>query len=555
MIKHKTQKGLLLLLMTVLILSLSATAYAVTPQGLDAAISDTAAYLYQTVQDPQVGSVGGEWTVLGLARSGYKIPEAYYSQYYATVETYVKACQGVLHEKKYTEYSRLAVALTAIGKDPRDVAGYNLLTPLGDYDKTIWQGLNGPIWALMALDSGSYPMPQNPDAKTQATRDKYIDRILACQLPDGGFSLFGGTAAASSSDQISDPDITSMALQALAKYQDRTDVKKVTGEAVACLSKLQKDNGGYASWGTVNSESCAQVIVALCELGIPLDDPRFVKNSNTLLDNLLTFYQPGQGFLHTSEGSGVNQMATEQALYSLVAIQRTHAGKNSLYRMSDAIKITGAASGEQTEATGLPGKHADIKTMPVIDADKTFSDIKGHKNQTAIEALAARGIISGTTDTAFDPNVTMTRAEFAAIVVRGFGLAPKATDRFSDVPAHSWYAPYVGTADTYEIIKGASSATFNPFGAITREEAATMVARGAKLAGLDTAMDDGTVRDILAQFGDYITVSHWARASLAFCYREGILSQTDMAIQPKVAVRRCEMAEMLFSMLEASNLI
>lgn len=97
------------------------------------------------------------------------------------------------------------------------MAGYDLTKALGDYDKTIWQGLNGPIWALIALDSRDYPMPVNPEAKTQATRQMYIDRILECQLPDGGWSLFGGTEAAGSGDGVSDPDITGMALQAPGK--------------------------------------------------------------------------------------------------------------------------------------------------------------------------------------------------------------------------------------------------------------------------------------------------------------------------------------------------
>ena len=126
---------------------------AVSKETLNEAVQDTAEYMYRTVQDPQVGSIGGEWAVLGLARSGYDVPDSYYQDYYATVEAYVTACDGKLHDKKYTEYSRVIVALSSIGKDARNVAGYDLTKPLGDYEKTIWQGLNGPIWALIALDS------------------------------------------------------------------------------------------------------------------------------------------------------------------------------------------------------------------------------------------------------------------------------------------------------------------------------------------------------------------------------------------------------------------
>ena len=124
---------------------------AVSKETLNEAVQDTAEYMYRTVQTPQVGSIGGEWAVLGLARSGYDVPDSYYQDYYATVEAYVTACDGKLHDKKYTEYSRVIVALSSIGKDARNVAGYDLTKPLGDYEKTIWQGLNGPIWALIAL--------------------------------------------------------------------------------------------------------------------------------------------------------------------------------------------------------------------------------------------------------------------------------------------------------------------------------------------------------------------------------------------------------------------
>ena len=247
-------------------------------------------YAVFPVKAPEVSSIGGEWAVLGLARSGYSVPKDYFDNYYANVEKYVKNCSGVLHERKYTEYSRVILALTAIGRDPSNVAGYNLLMPLGDFDKTIWQGLNGPIWALIALDSGNYDIPKNTSAKTQATRQLYIDEILNRQMKDGGWSLTG--------TGDSDVDITAMALQALAKYQDQKAVKTATDSASNLAFKNQDSKGGFASWGTTNVESVAQVIVALCELGISLDDSRFVKKRPTLTENLLSFRQSNGGFYH-----------------------------------------------------------------------------------------------------------------------------------------------------------------------------------------------------------------------------------------------------------------
>lgn len=525
-----------------ILLTLTVPAFAAS--SVQSEVQGSAAYMVSAVKSPEVGSIGGEWAIIGLARSGYSVPANYYDDYYARVEKYVKNCSGVLHERKYTEYSRVILALTAIGRDPSNVAGYNLLTPLGDFEKTIWQGLNGPIWALIALDSGNYEIPKNSSAKTQATRQLYIDEILNNQMKDGGWSLTGTGE--------SDVDITAMALQALAKYQDQKAVKTATDKALTWLSKNQDSKGGFASWGTTNVESVAQVIVALCELGMDLNDSRFVKNGHTLTENLLSFRQANGGFYHVLDGSdGNNQMSAEQGFYALVAIGRAENSKNSLYRMGDVTKNTAKPS-----TTVKKGSADASVSVPAVSAPgTTFSDVKNHANQTAIEALASRGIINGMGQGTFMPNKTMTRAEFAAIVTRALGLAAKDTKAFTDVPSSKWYAGYIGTANSSGIVNGVGSGKFNPDGTITRQEAAAMVARAAKLCGLDTSMDAASVKDMLAQFGDYRSVASWAKEPMAFCYSVNILDQSDLNIEPTKAILRCEIAQMLYNMLSAAELI
>ena len=130
---------------------LTLTVPALAASSVQNEVQGSAAYMVSAVKAPEVGSIGGEWAIIGLARSGYSVPADYYDEYYTRVEKYVKNCSGVLHERKYTEYSRVILALTAIGRDPSKVAGYNLLTPLGDFEKTIWQGMNGPIWGQPCL--------------------------------------------------------------------------------------------------------------------------------------------------------------------------------------------------------------------------------------------------------------------------------------------------------------------------------------------------------------------------------------------------------------------
>ena len=556
--KRLSKQSIYILIALMLSICMSFDVFAkVSDKVLDDAIKDTAEYMYRVVKNPQVGSVGGEWAMLGLARSGYEVPDKYYQDYYSTVENYVSERKGDLHRVKYTEYSRLIVALTSIGKDPRDVGGYNLITPLGDYKKTIKQGLNGPIWALIALDSGDYKMPENKDAEIQATRNMYIKRILECQLNDGGFSLLGGTGKESKSEK-SDPDITGMALQALAKYQHKPEVKKVTQEAVECLSKMQQPNGGYNSWGSDNSESCVQVICALTELGVALDDPRFIKNGKTPLDALMEFYRKGEGFLHVQDGSGSNQMAAEQGFYGLIAAQRARDGKATLYKMTDHLNIPERDENDVKPGDGLPNKHKDIKRVEVIYQEKTFEDISGvnaHKNTVAIENLASRGIVEGTSKNEFQPNGNLTRAEFSVTIVRALGLEPKINEQFKDVQNNKWYSAYIGAASGYGLIPGTTATKFEPQKLVTRQEAAEIIARAAEMCGMETKLGSGQVRDQLAQFIDYVKTSEKSREALAFCYSEGILDSSDLEIMSLEPIKRCDLAQMVFNLLGSANLL
>ena len=322
--KRSGSKLLCILLLLSLLLSLTACGKPETQ------LEKTAGYLQAQIAEPGTGSVGGDWLIFGLARSGVKVPQKYFDAYYENVEAAVREKNGVLSDRKYTEYSRTVLALTDIGKNPADVAGFDLLKPLADFEQVTRQGINGTIFALLALDSGNYEIPENPDAAVQATRQMYVDELLARALPDGGWTLTGGEP---------DVDITAMTLQALAKYRDQADVTAAVERGLAVLSSLQEPDGGYVSWGSSNSESVAQVIVALTELGVPLDDERFTKNGITVEDALLRFAQENGAFVHVRDGSGGDDgMATEQAFYALAAIHRAETGETTLYDMTDVMQ-------------------------------------------------------------------------------------------------------------------------------------------------------------------------------------------------------------------------
>ncbi len=292
-------------------------------------IDETGVFMQEVITDPVVASVGGEWTVLSLARSHIKVPESYYAKYYANAEKKLKQTSGKLHHVKYTEYDRVILAVSAIGQDVTNVAGYDLTKPLADFNVLIKQGLNGPIWALIALDSNKYPIPIDKNAEVQTTREMLVDYILSREINGGGWSL--------TSEAPADTDITAMVLQALSNYQDNEKVKQAIDRALTYLSSTQQEDGSFKSnWGNeANCESIAQVIVALTSLDIdPRTDKRFIKNGKDTITALLAFYVEGGGFRHTLGGE-VNPMATDQGMYALVAYDRFKNGQKHLYDMTD----------------------------------------------------------------------------------------------------------------------------------------------------------------------------------------------------------------------------
>ena len=338
--------------------------------------------IYKTTGDyisglgtPGVGSIGGEWMTIGLARSGRDVP----SDYYDAVVDYVKANideNGRLDYARSTENSRIILALTAIGKDVTDVGGYNLLGGLDSMEFIENQGINGPIWALIALDSHDYP------TSGDVTREKLMQTILDAALENGGWALTGTTA---------DPDMTAMAMQALAPYYDTDEnVRAAVDKALDVLSAAQLPTGGFVSWGSENSESCAQVIVALTALGIdPATDSRFVKNGMTALDALASFYVDGGGFRHTASGE-LDGMATEQGYYALAAYYRFVNGQTSLYDMSDVtIQPNTPATPDQPANPDTPDTPADSGTaQPTGDRGVTVWVIA-----LTVSALCAAAVI------------------------------------------------------------------------------------------------------------------------------------------------------------------
>ena len=293
--------------------------------SVDKAIKKIAEFILKNDTNPDSGST---WFVISMVRSGVEVPTSYKNTYYKNVVKYLVENDWEITKSKYSEYSKLIMGLTAVGKDAQNIAGHNMLAYLSDFTNVKRQGFNGTLWALLALNShDSYSIPKDSKAKEQTTEEGLINTILKAELSPGGWALYGSTP---------DADITGMAIQALSSYYgNRSDVTKAVDRAVEWLSSAQLKSGGYDTLGTETAESAAQIITALSAIGIDCgEDQRFIKKGKWPLTGLMQYYLSNGSFEHT-KGGGYNGLATAQAMYALVSYKRMQNGSSFTYHMSD----------------------------------------------------------------------------------------------------------------------------------------------------------------------------------------------------------------------------
>ena len=195
-------------------------------------------------------------------------------------------------------------------------------------------------------------------------------------------------------------------------------------------------------------------------------------------------------------------------------------------------------------------------TYSVVWHPIEFKDVAKHWAKEAVNDLGSRMVIEGIGQDLFDPDQDITRAEFAAIMVRGLGLKLEGGDTpFSDVNAKDWYHGSVRTAYSYGLISGFEDGTFRPLQKITREEAMTILARAMKLT--NPKFDSSKSADeLLSPFADIQDVSGWARSSIVDSLRAGIVSgRSNNKLAPKANITRAEVAALVQKLLRRSELI
>lgn len=389
----------------------------------------TEEFVYNQIKDAV--QFGCEWMIFGLARAGYELPDEFVDAYYqsALMTVQEEAANSRPWSYKVTETQRLALALTAIGKDPTDVGGVNLLDYSWNKEKNFpnlssavlgeRQGSNELIFGLLATEAHDSFTEKQPESVTM-TSEQMVEKLLTYQKSDGGFGL-------DKSGDTSGVDITAMALQALAKHMDSSNVQSAVEEALAYLSKVQTANGAFGTpespEGTV--ESTAQVVVALCELGIDPDtDERFVKQGVSLVDDLLSYALEDGSFEHT-HGGGYNGMATEQALYALAALARYYESNGrTLYNMNDVVLESGEDSGKTLEQ--LLEKAAGLESSKSNYTEVSWANFQGYVKDA--QEVAANP--EATEDEKTEASEALEKAFDWLITVENYNLLKAEYDRF-----------------------------------------------------------------------------------------------------------------------------
>lgn len=325
-----------------------------TSAGLSA-LDGKAGTLLGKGEDFPAGTSVCDWTAMALALSG---SQEDYDAYLRALKAYVEqsyAENGGLDRVKSTTYHRIALVVLALGGDPESFGtkpGGTAIDLIADGtyafagDNIGAQGLNGWIYSLIALDASGAVVPDN----AKFTREDMISAIVTAQEPDGGFGLVAGK---------SDVDITAMALQALAPYQE--EYPEVIEAGLAYLSGVMNDSCRFSAYDVESAESSAQAILALCALGIDPDtDSRFCRGSQTLLTGLDAFRQEDGTYGHSREDSQGNFLATAQTLLALRAVQKLRSGEGWIF------DFTNFAGPQQKAQNGMTYTAIGIAVILII---------------------------------------------------------------------------------------------------------------------------------------------------------------------------------------------
>ncbi|MHA6260444.1 S-layer homology domain-containing protein [Sporosarcina sp. CAU 1771] len=496
----------------------------ITPTNTAKANDTTITQVRQAIEEVSEyitkSGVESEWEAIGLARAGKTVPKAYHENFNRNLQEQVISKSGK-GRMKITDVERLAIAGVAIGKNPMNIdgKGFNLIEKIynseswtSGEDSITFQGNNGIIFALLALDSNGFEVPNT----AKWTREKLIAELLMHQKEEGSWSL------STSKDGASSFDITAMALTALAPYDDQPLVKNAIDKAVSFLAKSQEASGGFNEQfvGGISSEATSQVIIGLTANKIDPESDLFTKKGAHLIDHLLSYQSEDGGFKHTIDDAASNGMASEQALQALVAFDLYVKGEGSLY-----------------DFTG--------ETVTPLPESIAFTDVDGHWAIEFIEDAAQLNIIKGYPDGSFKPDSELKRVHAVSLLVRALNLETTKSSPFKDIGGyHSETQQEIAAAYHHGLIVNPNG-SFNPNNNVTRAQMALMLERAYKIKTGVKYQATGK-----APFSDFGNADEETINAISMLYELEIASGSNGKYNPSNSTTRAHAAKMLVNFFE-----
>ncbi|WP_167568707.1 S-layer homology domain-containing protein [Brevibacillus migulae] len=485
--------------------TVSSHTYAASSAQINQTVERTIQYLQQRYTDKGMAAID-DWSLIGLALTGEQIPSKKWGERAAWQAEWKKRLNA-LDARKTTDYARFILTLIAAGEDPAQFSGRNLADEIkkaqltnGKFaDQLNGQGqelINAHVWSIIALYTAGEQIPRAKLAKSW---------LVSKQLPDGGYQYATGAKTGG----VDMTAMTLLAFRALGMKKEEAPVQKALG----FLRRSQDSNGGYKEGGVSNAESAANVISALVAWGEPLD--HWKKGAANPADALLSFQHATGGFRHTKTGMS-NQIATAQSLLALSDLKR---GASYLTYLRD-----------------LSGKRKTARLQDLSPSHWAYAEMN---------YMVKEGYLQGVTSTYIQPEARVTRAQFAALLLRVVGeeAQGKGQGMFRDVGRTDWTAPVVEKAAALGLMQG-SAGLFRPHQGITQEEMAVIVSRVAKKMNWNRSFSgaDTTV--------DYKQVSSWAKAGVQDLQARKLLGGTaTKAFHPKEEVTRAQAAVILYRLV------
>lgn len=365
-----------------------------------------------------------EWAIFSVLRSGGQLDERDLNDYCVDLLRELNSDSRILP----TDYFRVVITLAAMGQDPTDFEGINILERMYNY-----QGLNNYTsnmmsFTLMAYDAGNWEIPDD----ALWSREELIDMILAFQNQEnGGFGLVDNATVS--------VDITAMTLQALAPYNNEAypQVQEAFEKGLDYLKSQMLSDCGYNVEGGNNGCSAAQVLMALCTAGIDPLDPQngFVRGDANLVTKLDDFKQQ-EGFSTLQGASAADGMASYQITCALEAYDRFINGKNSLFDMTDVeetdipVVLPDEPSDEPSETPDDDSEGESDKTG--VSDDNTAGGTENNQSQNA-----SQGQVPETGDTN-SPYGAAAGMLMAALMIAVLGRKSKHDVKFTTAIWKTW---------------------------------------------------------------------------------------------------------------------